>query len=118
MEEMDVDGDIQADAFTSLEYTSLEGEPIDVISQQIQAQTSVDYSAVENDNDDDFANLSGVADEVNNAVNGNNNQTPEVIRGLTQDTVLHSESISYDVLCALAGTNNLGSVRNFTIRVR
>ena len=41
-----------------------------------------------------------------------------VTRNLTQDSVLHCDSINYDVLCALAGTTNLGGVRNFTMRVR
>ena len=118
MEDMEEDGDLQADALTSLEYTSLEGVNMDVISSQVQAQTSVDYSEVYNDNYDDLADLDRVAEEVTNSVNGNDNEPPDNIRGLTQDTLLHSESLSYDVLCAMAGTNNLGSVRNFTIRLR
>jgi hypothetical protein len=118
MENMEEDGDLQADALTSLEYTSLEGVTMDVIRSQVQAQTSIDYSEVDNDNDDELANLDMVAEEVTNSVNGNDNESPDNIRGLTQDTLLHSESISYDVLCAMAGTNNLGSVRNFTIRLR
>ena len=40
------------------------------------------------------------------------------MRNLTQDTVIHCDSINYDVLCALAGTTNLGGIRNFTMRVR
>ena len=116
MENMEEDGDLQADALTPLEYTSLEGVHMDVIRSQVQAQTSIDYSEV--DNDDDLANLDRVAEEVTSSVNGNDNESPDNIRGLTQDTLLHSESISYDVLCAMAGTNNLGSVRNFTIRLR
>ena len=118
MEDMEEDGDLQADALTSLEYTSLEGVRMDDISSQVQAQASIDYSEVHNDNYDDLANLDRVAEEVTNSVNGNDNEPPDIIRGLTQDTLLHSESISYDVLCAMAGTNNLGSVRNFTIRLR
>ena len=118
MEDMEEDGDLQADALTSLEYTSLEGVNMDVISSQVQAQTSVDYSEVYNDNYDDLADLDRVAEEVTNSVNGNDNEPPDNIRGLTQDTLLHSESLSYDVLCAMAGTNSLGSVRNFTIRLR
>ena len=118
MEDMEEDGDIQADAVTSLEYTSLEGVGMDVISSQIQAQASLDYSEINNDNDDDLANLERVAQEVNQTVNANDNEAPENIRGVTQDTLLHSDSINYDVLCALAGTTNLGSVRNFTIRLR
>ena len=118
MEDMEEDGDLQADALTSLEYTSLEGVHMDVISSQVQAQTSVDYSEVYNDNYDNLADLDGVAEEVTNSVTGNDNESPDNIRGLTEDTLLHSESISYDVLCAMAGTNNLGSVRNFTIRLR
>lgn len=118
MEDMEEDGDLQADALTSLEYTSLEGVNMDVISSQVQAQTSVDYSEVYNDNYDDLADLDRVAEDVTNSVNGNDNEPPDNIRGLTQDTLLHSESLSYDVLCAMAGTNNLGSVRNFTIRLR
>ena len=115
---MDDDGDMQADAITSLEYTNLEGVHMDVISNQVQAQASIDYSEVGNDNDDDLANLERVAQDVTQSVNGNDNEPPENIRGVTQDTLLHSESISYDVLCALAGTTNLGGVRNFTIRLR
>ena len=118
MEDMEEDGDLQADALTSLEYTSLEGVHMDVIRSQVQAQTSIDYSEVDNHIDDDLANLDRVAEEVTSSVNGNDNESPDNIRGLTQDTLLHSESISYDVLCAMAGTNNLGSVRNFTIRLR
>ena len=118
MEDMEEDGDLQADALTSLEYTSLEGVRMDDISSQVKAQASIDYSEVDNDNDDDLANLDRVAEEVTSSVNGNDNESPDNIRGLTQDTLLHSESISYDVLCAMAGTNNLGSVRNFTIRLR
>ena len=116
MEDMEEDGDLQVDTLTSLEHTSVEGVHMDVISSQVQAQTSIDYSEV--DNYDDLANLEGVAEEVTNSVNENDNESPDNIRGLTQDTLLHSESISYDVLCAMAGTNNLGSVRNFTIRLR
>ena len=118
MEDMDEDGDIQADALTSLEYTSLEGVGMDVISGQIQAQASLDYSEINNDNDDDLADLERVAQDVNQTVNANDNEAPANIRGVTQDTLLHSDSINYDVLCALAGTTNLGSVRNFTIRLR
>ena len=118
MEDMDEDGDIQADALTSLEYTSLEGVGMDVISNQIQAQASLDYSEINNDNDDDLADLERVAQDVNQTVNANDNEAPTNIRGVTQDTLLHSDSINYDVLCALAGTTNLGSVRNFTIRLR
>ena len=118
MEDMDEDGDIQADALTSLEYTSLEGVGMDVISGQIQAQASLDYSEINNDNDDDLADLERVAQDVNQTVNANDNEAPTNIRGVTQDTLLHSDSINYDVLCALAGTTNLGSVRNFTIRLR
>ena len=69
MEDMEEDGDIQADALTSLEYTSLEGVGMDVISSQIQAQASLDYSEIENGNDDDLANLERVAQEVTNSVN-------------------------------------------------
>ena len=115
---MEDDGDIQADAFTSLEYTNLEGVDIEEIHNQIHAQTSLDYSEVDNNNDDDLANLAAVAQEVSHEVSENDNDSPNNIRALTQDTLLHSESISYDVLCAIAGTTNLGGVRNFTIRLR
>ena len=114
---MDEDGDLQADPFTSLEYTSLENAVnMDILSQQIQAQTSIDNELIE----DDFENLSGVEQEVNAAVNGHNETAiiPDNLRGINEDTLLHSESISYDVLCAMAGTSNLGSIRNFTIRLR
>ena len=40
------------------------------------------------------------------------------VRSVTSETLLHADSLSYDTLCTLAGTNNLGSVRNLTIRLR
>ena len=61
MEDMEEDGDGQADARTSREYTSLEGVGMEVLSGQIQAQVSLDYSDINNDNDDDLANLERVA---------------------------------------------------------
>ena len=118
MEDMEEDGDLQADALTSLEYTSLEGVRMDDISSQVQAQASIDYCEVDTNSDDDLANLDRVAEEATDSVNGNDNESPDNIRGLTQDTLLRSEPISFDVLSAMAGTNNLGSVRNFTIRLR
>ena len=73
----------------------------------MQAQTSLTY----NDND----NETEVFQNDNNTTNENDEVTT---RNISQDTVLHCDSITYDVLCALAGTNNLGGVRNFTMRVR
>ena len=83
MEDMEEDGDLQADALTSPEYTSLEGVTMDVISSQVQAQTSIDNYEVDNDNDDDLANLDRVAEEVTNSVHENDNESPDNIRGLT-----------------------------------
>ena len=40
------------------------------------------------------------------------------VRSVTSETLLHADSLSYDTLVTLAGTNNLGSVRNLTIRLR
>ena len=58
--------------------------------------------------------------EDDNNINDNtrNDDDQPSTRNITSDTVIHSESINYDVLCVLAGTNNLGGVRNFTMRVR
>jgi hypothetical protein len=84
MEDMEEDGHLQADALTSLEYTSFEGVTMK---------------------------------EVTNSVNENDNESADNIRGLTQDTLLHSESISYDVLCAMAGTNNLGSIEEECLKL-
>ena len=70
-----------------------------------KAQTSQNY---EDDN------------QYDNNINDNtrNDDDQPSTRNITSDTVIHSESINYDVLCVLAGTNNLGGVRNFTMRVR
>ena len=56
-------------------------------------------------------------DNIENPGNDNEDNTVAT-RNLTQDTVIHCDSINYDVLCALAGTTNLGGIRNFTMRVR
>ena len=78
-----------------------------VNSKTCQAQTSVDHREnVENDN-----NQSPVDDN-------DSEENTVATRNLTQDTVIHCDSINYDVLCALAGTTNLGGVRNFTMKVR
>lgn len=78
-----------------------------VKSKTCQAQTSVDHREnVENDN-------------IQSPVDDNDSEENTVAtRNLTQDTVIHCDSINYDVLCALAGTTNLGGVRNFTMKVR
>ena len=69
----------------------------------LQAQISVDQNV----------------DNIEDPGNDNDNEDNTVAtRNLTQDTVIHCDSINYDVLCALAGTTNLGGVRNFTMRVR
>ena len=57
-------------------------------------------------------------DNLDNAPTEATNTGDEAREQLSQDTVLHCDSINYDVLCALAGTTNLGGVRNFTMRVR
>ena len=36
----------------------------------------------------------------------------------TADTPINSDNINFEVISAIAGTNNLGGVRNFTFRVR
>ena len=71
----------------------------------VQAQISV-----ENENTD---NTQSTGDG-----NDNDEDTTVATRDLSQDSVIHCDSINYDVLCALAGTTNLGGVRNFTMRVR
>ena len=43
---------------------------------------------------------------------------PAQVRTITQHTLVNAESITYDILCTIAGTTNLGSVRNLTLRVR
>ena len=105
--EVEYSDDVGGDTLTSLEYTNLEGEGITALTRQLEAQTSVNYNDEEtgyNDNDD-------IRD-------GNTTNENDVTRNITEDTVIHCDSITYDVLCALAGTNNLGGVRNFTMRVR
>ena len=80
----------------------------------LQAQTSLDSGSVPNDNQ-----LVGSSDDnLDNAPAEATNTGDEAREQLSQDTVLHCDSINYDVLCALAGTTNLGGVRNFTMRVR
>ena len=115
----------EADELASLEYTNLESEGLTALTRQIQveniykvhlvskanhipqAQTSVDQrESVDNDN------THGPGDD------NDNEESSVATRNLTQDTVLHCDSINYDMLCALAGTSNLGGVRNFTMRVR
>ena len=78
-----------------------------VKSKTCQAQTSVDQR--ENVDNDNIQSPGDDNDGEENTV---------ATRNLTQDTVIHCDSINYDVLCALAGTTNLGGVRNFTMRVR
>ena len=78
-----------------------------VKSKTCQAQTSIDQR--ENVDNDNIQSPGDDNDGEENTV---------ATRNLTQDTVIHCDSINYDVLCALAGTTNLGGVRNFTMRVR
>merc|ERR1719192_594438 len=47
-----------------------------------------------------------------------NERSQVQVRSITSETLLHADSLSYDTLCTLAGTNNLGSVRNLTMRLR
>ena len=80
----------------------------------LQAQTSLDSGSVPNDNQ-----LVGSRDDnLDNAPAEATATGDEAREQLSQDSVLHCDSINYDVLCALAGTTNLGGVRNFTMRVR
>ena len=81
----------------------------------LQAQTSLDSGSVPNDNQ-----LVGSRDDNldNTPAEATTTTGDEAREQLSQDSVLHCDSINYDVLCALAGTTNLGGVRNFTMRVR
>ena len=81
----------------------------------LQAQTSLDSGSVPNDNQ-----LTGSSDDNldNTPAEATTTTGDEAREQLSQDSVLHCDSINYDVLCALAGTTNLGGVRNFTMRVR
>ena len=117
----------EGDEIATIEYQNIESEGITALTRQLEvrlyntysnfnniytkyyfkAQTSLSY----NDND----NETEVLQNDNNTTNENDEVTT---RNISQDTVLHCDSITYDVLCALAGTNNLGGVRNFTMRVR
>ena len=46
---------------------------------------------------------------------GSTTSTPVIY---TADTPINSDNINFEVISAIAGTNNLGGVRNFTFRVR
>ena len=115
-----------ADPLVSLEYAELEvtshhllglftrepAEPeqhvqedgdIETLTQQIRGQTSLD-------------NRSALATA--DTVNDNEGGAVLPARHYSQHSLLSAENINYDVLCAIAGTTNLGSVRNFTARVR
>lgn len=36
----------------------------------------------------------------------------------TEETVIHCDAINFETMSSIAGTNNLGAIRNFTFRVR